>query len=204
MVVVLLAEEALSFFGEDFAVGWTALIICSGAQLFSTVVGPSPRMLAMTGNQNVVMTASIIGVVTGIIGTVSLSPVLGIVGAAIGVSAAITTENAISLTMVRRRFGFWPFTPQYLKPLMAGLLGAGIAYAAKLGFSSLGAVPGGFIGTLLTIAVTGTVFGISYVAFLLLFRLSATDREFLGTFWQVARRYLRRGNRNGGDREGAE
>lgn len=202
MVVVLLAEEALSFFGEDFAVGWTALIILSGAQLFSTVVGPSPRMLAMTGNQNVVMTASIIGAVTGVIGTVALSPVFGIIGAAIGVSAAITTENAISLTMVRRRFGFWPFTPQYLKPLMAGVIGAAIAYAAKLGFSSLSMVPGGFIGTVLTIMVTGTVFGVAYIVLLLLLGLSATDREFLGTFWQVARRYLRRGNRDDGDAEG--
>lgn len=204
MVVVLLAEEALrAFGGEAFVAGWRALIICSGAQLFSTVVGPSPRMLAMTGNQNVVMTASIIGAVTGIIATVALSPVFGIVGAAIGVSAAITTENAISLTMVRRRFGFWPFTPQYLKPLAAGVIGAGVAYAAKLGISSLGMLPGGFIGVALTIVVTGTVFGISYVVLLLLFGLSATDREFLGTFWQVAQRYLRRGNAEQNNQEGA-
>jgi len=200
MVVVLLAEEALSLFGQDFTSGWTALIICSGAQLFSTVVGPSPRMLAMTGNQNVVMIASITGAATGIAGTLALSPVYGIIGAAIGVSAAITTENAISLTMVRRRFGFWPFTPQYLKPFGAGVIGAGVAYAAKLGFSSLSMAPGGFVGLVLTVGVTGTVFGLTYVAFLLLFGLSDTDREFLGTFWQVARRSLRRDNRgSGGD-----
>lgn len=203
MVVVLLAEEALrAFGGEAFVAGWPALIICSGAQLFSTVVGPSPRMLAMTGNQNVVMTASVIGAVTGIIGTIALSPVFGIVGAAIGVSAAITTENAISLTMVRRRFGFWPFTPEYAKPFAAGLIGAGIAYAAKLGLSSLGILPGGFVGVAITIAVTGAVFGVAYVVLLLLFGLSATDREFLGTFWQVARRYLRRGNASQNNQEG--
>lgn len=197
MVVVLLAEEALrAFGGEDFTEGWTALIICSGAQLFSTVVGPSPRMLAMTGNQYVVMNASIIGAVTGVVGTVALSPVFGIVGAAIGVSAAITTENAISLTMVRRRFGFWPFTPQYLKPLGAGVISAGVAYLAKVSLAGVGFLPGGFMGVVLTIGVTGTVFGIVYIALLLLFGLSDTDREFLGTFWQVARKYLRRGNAN--------
>lgn len=196
-VVVLLAEEALRLFGgPEFTAGWTALIICSGAQLFSTVVGPSPRMLAMTGNQNVVMIASITGAVTGIIGTVALSPVFGIVGAAVGVSSAITTENAISLTMVRRRFGFWPFTPEYIKPLGAGVLAAAVAYGAKLLFSSLTIVPGGFIGTVLTVGVTGTVFVIGYVALLLLFGLTDTDREFLGTFWQVARQYLGRGNRD--------
>lgn len=196
-VVVLLAEEALRLFGgQEYTAGWTALIICSGAQLFSTVVGPSPRMLAMTGNQNVVMIASITGAATGIVGTLALSPVFGIVGAAIGVSSAITTENAISLTMVRRRFGFWPFTVQYLKPLGAGVLAAAVAYGAKLVFSGIPMVPGGFIGTALTVVVTGTVFMIGYVALLLLFGLTDTDKEFLGTFWQVARQYLRRGNRD--------
>ncbi len=196
-VVVLLAEEALRLFGgQEYTAGWTALIICSGAQLFSTVVGPSPRMLAMTGNQNVVMIASITGAATGIVGTLALSPVFGIVGAAIGVSSAITTENAISLTMVRRRFGFWPSTVQYLKPLGAGVLAAAVAYGAKLVFSGIPMVPGGFIGTALTVVVTGTVFMIGYVALLLLFGLTDTDKEFLGTFWQVARQYLRRGNRD--------
>ncbi|MDN5698142.1 MAG: hypothetical protein L0G70_09255, partial [Rubrobacter sp.] len=83
-----------------------------------------------------------------------------------------------------------------LKPLGAGVLGAGVAYGAKLLFSSLPMVPGGFIGTAMTVVVTGTVFGLFYIAFLLLLGLTDTDKEFLGTFWQVARRYLRRGNRD--------
>lgn len=195
LVVVLLAEEALRLFGgQEFTEGWTALIICSGAQLFSTFVGPSPRMLAMTGNQNVVMIASIIGAVTGVIGTIVLSPIFGIVGAAIGVSAAITTENAISLTMVRRRFGFWPFTLEYIKPFAAGIIAAGLAYGAKVVLS---------LSLLPSIGLTAAVFGTGYVALLWLFGLSDTDREFLGTFWQVARKYLRRGNRGDRDQEGA-
>lgn len=192
LVVVLLAEEALRVFGgQEFTEGWTALIICAGAQLFSTFAGPSPRMLAMTGNQNVVMYGSLAGAITGIVVCVLLSPPLGIVGAAIGVSSAITLENVISLTMVRRRFGFWPFTPEYIKPLAAGLIAAGLAYGMKL-VLSLSLIP--------TIGVTAVVFGLAYVALLWLFGLSDTDREFLGSFWDVARRYLRRGNR---DQEGA-
>lgn len=200
MPVILLAAEALrAFGGEEFTSGWTALIILSGAQLFSTFAGPSPRMLAMTDNQNVVMTASIIGAVTGLIATIALAPAFGIVGAAIGVSAAITTENTISLSMVRRRFGFWPFTPEYLKPLFAALIGAAIAYGVKVGFSSLPMVPGGFVGLALTILVTGAVFEVFYLGLLWLFGLSETDREFLNTYWQVVRRSLGRGNR---DQEG--
>ncbi|WP_047864619.1 flippase [Rubrobacter aplysinae] len=201
--VILLAVEALQAFGGGgFTSGWPALVILSGAQLFSTFVGPSPRMLAMTDNQNVVMLASFTGAITGLVATIALAPSFGLLGAAIGVSAALMTENTISLTMVRRRFGFWPFTPEYFKPTAAALIAAAIAYGAKIGFSSLGVVPGGIVGLGLTILVTGAVFEVFYLGLLWLFGLSETDREFLNTYWQVIRRSLRRRNRGGGDTGG--
>jgi O-antigen/teichoic acid export membrane protein len=201
MPVILLAEQALrAFGGEEFTSGWSALIILSGAQLFSTFVGPSPRMLAMTDNQNVVLIASLTGAITGVVATIALSPVFGIVGAAIGVSAALLTENTISLSMVRQRFGYWPFTPEYLKPLFAALIGAAIAYGAKAGYSAFAPLPDGIVGLGLTILVTGAVFEVFYIGLLWMFGLSESDREFLNTYWQVIRRSLGRGNR---DQEGA-
>jgi hypothetical protein len=71
-----------------------------------------------------------------------------------------------------------------LKPLAAGLLAAAVTYAAGL-FLDLSAIP--------TIALLGTVLGTLYLALLLLFGLSTTDKEFLGEFWNVAKRVLRRG-----------
>src|ERR671929_176262 len=53
--IVLLSQQILAIFGPGFTAGWTALIIVSAAQLYSSSVGPTPRMLAMTGNQNVAM-----------------------------------------------------------------------------------------------------------------------------------------------------
>lgn len=204
MPVILLAQEALLAFGgtELFASAWPALVLLSVAQLFSTFVGPSPRMLAMTDNQNVVLIASVAGAVTGVVGTLLLSPAFGLFGAAIGVSAALITENAISLTMVRRRFGFWPFTPEYFKPVAAALIAAAVAYGVKAGFSSLSIVPDGIIGLGITILVTGIVFEVIYLGLLWIFGLSETDREFLNTYGQVIRRSLRRGNRDDGDTEG--
>ena len=58
-----------------------------------------------------------------------------------------------------------------------------------------------FSNVLATIAVVGAVFGVGYLALLLLLGLNATDREFLGAFRDMALRYLRRGVGGLGARE---
>jgi O-antigen/teichoic acid export membrane protein len=185
--ILLLSEEILAIFGADFTAGWTALIIVAAAQLYSSSVGPTPRMLAMTDNQNVAMVATAAAAITGVVVSLALVPGLGILGAALGMSAAIITENTATLVAVRRRLGFWPYNWAWLKPLAAGLIAAAAAYLAGL------VLP--LPGVLATIAVVGVVFGIGYLVLLMLFGLNDTDREFLGAFRDVALRYLRRGDR---------
>jgi O-antigen/teichoic acid export membrane protein len=186
LVIVLLAREVLIVFGgQEFTAGWTALIVVAAAQLFSTSVGPSPRMLAMTGNQNVVMVASIIGAGAGVAVCFALIPAYGLIGAALGASTAIVAENALTATAVKWRLGFWPYSPQFIKPLAAGLLAAGAAYL----FKEVAPLP----GLLPTLAAVGAVFSVLFLALLALFGLSETDKEFLGAFRAVARRYLHRG-----------
>lgn len=190
LVIVLLAREVLIVFGgQEFTAGWTALVVVAAAQLFSTSVGPSPRMLAMTGNQNVVMVASLFGAGAGVAVCFALIPAFGLIGAALGASTAIVTENALTATAVKWRLGFWPYSPQFIKPLAAGLLAAGVAYL----FKEVAPLP----GLMPTLAAVGAVFSVLFLALLALFGLSATDKEFLGAFWAVARRYLRRGARRG-------
>lgn len=186
LIIVLLATEILTVFGgKEFTAGWTALIVVAGAQLFSTSVGPSPRMLAMTGNQNVVMIATVIGASTGVGVCFALIPTYGLIGAAIGASSAIVTENTLTVLAVRQRLGFWPYSPAFLKPLSAGLLAAGATYLIE------SALP--LPGLMLTVAFVGGMFSILFLGLLLLFGLSDTDKEFLQAFWDVAKRYLRRG-----------
>ena len=185
--IVLLSQEILAIFGAAFTAGWTALIIVSAAQLYSSSVGPTPRMLAMTGNQNVAMYTTAAAALVGVAVSLALVPGLGILGAALGMSAAIIAENTGTMLAVRRRLGFWPYNWSWLKPLAAGLLAAGAAYLVGL-VLSLPAIP--------AILVVGAVFGVGYLALLLLLGLNDTDREFLGAFRDVAMRYLRRGNRN--------
>jgi O-antigen/teichoic acid export membrane protein len=182
--ILLLSREILAIFGPDFTAGWTALVIVAAAQLYSSSVGPTPRMLAMTGNQNVAMVATAAAALVGVAVSFALVPTLGMLGAALGMAAAITTENTATMLAVKRRLGFWPYSWAWLKPLAAGLLAAAAAFLVGL----VAPLP----GFLATIAVVGAVFGLAYLALLLLLGLNDTDREFLGAFRDVALRALRR------------
>jgi O-antigen/teichoic acid export membrane protein len=188
--ILLLSREILAIFGPAFTAGWTALIIVAAAQLYSSSVGPTPRMLAMTGNQNLAMVATATAALVGLGTSFALVPTLGMLGAALGMAAAIITENTATMLAVKRRLGFWPYNWSWLKPLAAGLLSAAAAYLAGV------VLP--LPNVLATIAVVGAIFGAGYLVLLLLLGLNATDREFLGAFRDVALRYLRRGT--GGSR----
>lgn len=198
LLIVVLANEVLAVFGERYVEGVAALVIVGFAQLYSSSVGPTPRMLAMTENQHVVMVATAVAAVVGLSVSILLiwtapTPEGKILGAAIGMAAGIVTENTATLLAVRHRLGFWPYNLAWIKALSAGLISAALAYLVGL------LVP---MPVLPTIAAAGAVFGVSYLALLYLFGLSATDKEFLAAFWRVARRYLPSGRRGGGeDRE---
>ncbi|MDQ3508134.1 MAG: oligosaccharide flippase family protein [Actinomycetota bacterium] len=183
LVIVLLAGEILTVFGgEEFRAGLTALVIVAAAQLYSASVGPANRMLAMTGNHNILMLATVTGALTGVAVCFALIPSFGLVGAGFGAAAAILTENTLTLIFVKRRVGFWPYSFSFWKPLVAGIVGAGLAYSAKLALPS--------IGLIFTVGMVGAVFGVAFLALLLAFGLTATDREFIGAFWNVAKKYL--------------
>lgn len=193
LVIVVLGEDVLSVIKPAFGAGWAALIIVASAQLFSSSVGPTPRMLAMTGNQRVVMVATFLAALTGVVVSAALiwaapTPEQKVLGAAVGMASGIFAENAATLIAVRRRLGFWPYNAAWLKPLAAGLVAAALAYIAGL-FIDLSA--------LLTIATVGSIFGAIYLALLLLLGLSETDKEFLGAFWNVAKRALDRVRQRG-------
>jgi O-antigen/teichoic acid export membrane protein len=186
LVIVVLADEILALFGKAATSGVTALIIVAVGQLYSSSVGPTPRMLAMTGNQNLAMYTTAAAAIIGLVISLALIPNLEVLGAAIGMASAIIVENTGTMLAVKQRLGFWPYNSAWIKPLAAGLAAAAVAYLVNL----LAPLP-----AVLAIPVVGAILGVVYLALLLLFGLSGTDREFLGAFRDVALRYLRRGNR---------
>ncbi len=200
LVIVVFGPEIMGIFGPKFGAGVTALVIVAVAQLYSSAVGPAPRMLAMTENQNYAMIATTTAAITGVIVSFILIPRFEVMGAAIGMATAIIVENTGTMSAVKWRLGYWPVNRVWLKPLTAGLIAAVVTYLLKVtlpldaifGFLPLPvSVP--------TIIFLGGFLVVLFFGLLWLLGFSETDKEFLGTFWRVAQRALprrfRKGNR---------
>lgn len=183
LITALLSRDIMAAFGEDFVPGWPVIVIVAAAQLFNSSVGPTARVLAMTGRQRLVMTATISSALTAIALNFVLVPAFGIVGAASATASALVVSNALSLLFVRRYLGFWPYGRRYLKPLVAGLLGAAAVVLARF------LLPGyaGFTA----LVVFAPLFLAVFVGLLVAFGLSLSDRQFLASFWSAVRRNLR-------------
>jgi O-antigen/teichoic acid export membrane protein len=155
-------------------------------------------MLAMTGNQNYAMITTSTAAITGVIVSLILIPRFDVMGAAIGMATAIIVENTGTMSAVKWRLGYWPFNLMWLKPLTAGAVAGVLTYLLKVTLP-LDAVFG-FLPvpvSIPTIMVLGGFLGVLFFGLLWLLGFSETDREFLGTFWNVAQRAVPKRFRKG-------
>jgi O-antigen/teichoic acid export membrane protein len=181
----------MGIFGEAFGAGVTALVIVAVAQLYSSSVGPAPRMLAMTENQNFAMIATSVAAITGVIVSFILIPRFEVLGAGLGMATAIIVENTGTMSAVKWRLGYWPFNITWLKPLAAGAISATVTYLLKITLpleAMFGFLP--VPVSVPTIMLLGGFLGVLFFGLLWLFGFSETDKEFLGTFWNVAQRAI--------------
>jgi O-antigen/teichoic acid export membrane protein len=107
------------------------IVVISAAQLFNSSVGPTARLLAMTGHQNSVMVSTVGSAVAAVALNLLLVPAYGVAGAAAATAAALVLANGSSLVFVYRRLGFWPYDRRYAKPLLAGLVAAALILALR-------------------------------------------------------------------------
>jgi O-antigen/teichoic acid export membrane protein len=198
LVIVVFAPEVMGIFGEAFGAGVTALVIVAVAQLYSSSVGPAPRMLAMTDNQNYAMIATSVSAIVGVIVSLILIPRFDVLGAAIGMATAIIVENTGTMSAVKWRLGYWPVNAMWLKPLTAGAISGTVTYLLKVNLpleALFGFLP--VPVSIPTIMVLGSFLGLLFFGLLWLFGFSETDKEFLGTFYRVAQRAVPRRFRRG-------
>ena len=174
---VLLAKDVMSIFGPKFVSGWPVLIIIAGAQMFGASVGATGRLLAMTDRQRIVMYATVGTVILNVALNFLLVPIYGIVGSAVATALAMIAVNTVTLTVVRRSLGLWPYTSRYLKPVVAGAVAVLAAYLFRLIFP----LPIGIVA----VFVVGTVYLAVFAAALLALGLSSSDRRFIESGWDA-------------------
>lgn len=178
LLTVLLAKDLMAVFGDEFASGWPILAVIAGAELFKCSAGPTDRMLSMTGGHNTVVLATLGAAATALVASVALVPFYGALGAAVATAVGTTLSKVITLAAVRRETSFWPYSRQYLKPLVAGLLIA----AATLLVRPVLPLPDG----LPTILILGPCLLIGFGLLTLALGLNPTDQQLLKTLWTAA------------------
>ena len=185
LITALLGRDVMAVFGDDFVPGWPVIVVVAAAQLFSSSVGPTARVLAMTGHQRMVMFATLGSAAAAVVLNLVLVPFFGIYGAAAATAAAMVLVNVLTLLSVRRYLGFWPYSVRYAQPVAAGLVAAASVYLAQWlvlpGYSGAAAL-------LVFVPLFLAVFG----ALLVGLGLSQSDRQFLASFWSAVRRNVRR------------
>ena len=184
LTTALLARDIMTVLGPLFVEGWPVIVAIAAAQLFSSSVGPTARVLAMTGHQRVVMFATLGSIATAAVLNLLLVPAFGIFGAAAATAVAVILVNMVTLLFVHRLLGFWPYGPRYAKPIIAGLLAAASVYVARLVLPAYTGAPALLIFAPLFLAI--------FLALLVAMGLSPSDRQLLASFWEAVRRNVRR------------
>ena len=177
LITILLGRDILAILGDQFVSGWLVLVAITLAQLFNSSVGPTQRVLAMTRHQNVLMMATAGSAVIGVAANFVLVPMYGTLGAGIATAAAIFLMNAISLLAVRRLLGSWPYSREYVRPIIAGTLAAIGVYLAKMAFPFSSPIP--------TVLVFSSLFLALFAILLLAVGLSPSDRKLLTPLWKT-------------------
>jgi O-antigen/teichoic acid export membrane protein len=189
LMTVLLARDIMAVFGDEFIWGWPVIVVIAAAQLFSSSVGPTARVLAMTGHQRIVMFATLGSAAAAAALNLLMVPIYGIFGAAAGTAAAMVLVNVVTMLSVHRFLGFWPYSVRYAKPVIAGLMAATSVYLARL-------VLPAYTGATALLIFAPLFLGV-FVMLLVALGLSPSDRQFLASFWAAVRRNFRRATPKG-------
>jgi O-antigen/teichoic acid export membrane protein len=189
LMTVLLARDIMAVFGDEFIWGWPVIVVIAAAQLFSSSVGPTARVLAMTGHQRIVMFATLGSAAAAAALNLLMVPIYGIFGAAAGTAAAMVLVNVVTMLSVHRFLGFWPYSARYAKPVIAGLMAATSVYLARL-------VLPAYTGATALLIFAPLFLGV-FVMLLVALGLSPSDRQFLASFWAAVRRNFRRATPKG-------
>jgi O-antigen/teichoic acid export membrane protein len=179
LILAAFPGAILSIFGPEFRAGSTALVVMAFAGLVNAGTGTSGAILDMTGHTRLKLLNSSVAVLLGLGLNLLLIPPLGITGAALAVLSATAALNLMRLVEVAILLRVTPYDREIFKPLVAGMLAMGSAFAAAA-VVNIGPEADAAIGIL--------VLGVVYVVAIWRLGISDADRDILGRAWDRVRR----------------
>lgn len=106
LLLLICPEWIMSWFGDDYRQGATALIILSIGQFVGVVSGSVTYLLTMSGHEKDMRNVVLLSCPIAICSAFLLTPALGVTGAAIATTLAVISQNLLAVRMVKHRLGF--------------------------------------------------------------------------------------------------
>jgi len=122
MIIFFPHEILMTFYGSEYVVASTVLVLLSFAVFISTFVGPTSNILIAMDRTKLDLITFICSALTNIILNILLIPPLGIMGAAVGTGISIIVRNILSVFFVKRLLGVFPYDKQYPKIFLISIL----------------------------------------------------------------------------------
>ena len=175
--ITLFSEDLLGFFGRDFVVGKTALIILSVSFLLNSLLGFAGQLLGVLGKSKVILINSLMAGILNIILNFVLVPHFGIIGAACATAFSIFAVNLARAIEVYIFDKFFFLSFALLKLFTVGLfIGGFILQLKNLFFYKNSLIF--FIGfNLLSIGL--------YLFLIWIFVLSPNDKDLIYSFFNA-------------------
>lgn len=161
-------EGVLSVFGEEFVVGYGALVVLAASQLVDSTAGQVSSCLAMTKFQRFNVYNILVMAVVSAVLSVLLVPRMGLLGAALATGASIVLVNVARLVEGRALLGVFPFDRSSWKVAVTAVILVGSAEVARRTLD----VPREWYWSLATLAASYAVAGV----LILLLGVSDDDR----------------------------
>jgi O-antigen/teichoic acid export membrane protein len=131
VMLIVLPEQMLAFFGRDFRTGAEVTMILAAGQLIAAAAGPCGVVLNQSGR----VVLSLVDNIGVLVGNVLLSLVLipryGIVGAASAWSISLIAVNLTKLLQARYIVGVTPVGAGTIRTILASLPAAGVAWLVR-------------------------------------------------------------------------
>jgi O-antigen/teichoic acid export membrane protein len=116
VVLAVIADPVLGWFGSDFAAGRGPLAILLIGQLFAAAGGSQLSVLAMTGNETDAARILVLSALTNAVLCAALVSLFGLIGAAIATALALVVWNVLMALDIRRKLRLWPGVVGLFRP----------------------------------------------------------------------------------------
>jgi O-antigen/teichoic acid export membrane protein len=106
--LILLGDDLLGVFGEQFRTAYVALVILTAGQIVNALTGSVNAVLTMTGHQDRVAIIMLASAALNALLNIPLVLHYGVLGGAIASAVAVTLKNLAMLVAARRQLGIDP------------------------------------------------------------------------------------------------